>query len=359
MTEANMKKKLHTTILLLCVMPVVCGCGVQAESESKPETEEPVLRADETIQDSSADAWIGEYEFFEYIPASDENNYVAWPWSYSIRIYKKDKDCMAIMSNDGFQMVDRYRMRIVGDENEISFVFEEYLPGNMFEPFKKGDLLLRFVRSGDEIHTVWQEKQPNTEIEGQVVQFEQTVEKVTAERFKSQAVKFLKALREDNLKDFSQAVLDDSFYISRIFSRCKPGEERNEDVLSQKIRLKDIPSLDFPIGTENQPSDLNSRFCPTPESDSAYEALIAEAPMKEISIDDFYSVGKSKAEFIEQCDSLMKAYGLNFSDYAIICVAENDFVLVSFARSTLAYSDWAYFERVEDSFYLKSVLLFY
>jgi hypothetical protein len=50
----GMKKKLHTTILLLCVMLLVCGCGVQAESGSKPETEEPMLSVDETIQDSIA-----------------------------------------------------------------------------------------------------------------------------------------------------------------------------------------------------------------------------------------------------------------------------------------------------------------
>lgn len=39
-------------------------------------------------------------------------------------------------------------------------------------------------------------------------------------------------------------------------------------------------------------------------------------------------------------------------------MAYSGFVLVRHHGSSLSYSDWAYFEKVEDSFCLKSVLLF-
>jgi hypothetical protein len=303
-------------------------------------------------QEHSTDDWIGEYKFFEYIPPTSENHEFAW--RYFIHIYKNDTANIVI---DGFQTMDRYKSRIVGDENEISLVFEDYLPENVFEPFKNGDLLLRFVKNGKRIDTFWYGIQPNTELDGHM-QFKRIVEKITVERFKMQAVKFLKALRENNVKDFSQVIHNEPFYISRIFTRCKSSDERNEDVLSQKIRLNDISSLDFPIGTKNRPSDLNARFRPTRESDTSYEAIIAEAPMKAISIDAFYSVGKSKTELVEQCDSLIKERGLNLG-YTIICVNENDFVLASLAGPSLACSDWAYFRKVGDSFRLTSILMFY
>jgi hypothetical protein len=62
---------------------------------------------------------------------------------------------------------------------------------------------------------------------------------------------------------------------------------------------------------------------------------------------------------MEQCESLIAEFGPDFSGYVIICVGEDDFVLARLHGSALAYSDWAYFEKIGDSFCLESILLFY
>jgi hypothetical protein len=108
-----------------------------------------------------------------------------------------------------------------------------------------------------------------------------------AEQFKPQAMKFLKALREDSVTDFSELVTDNSFYISRLFTFGNYDDARGENVLLQKIDLKNISSLNFPIGAKNQLSELNLSFYSVFESDSANEAPFEEIPTKIKSTDVF------------------------------------------------------------------------
>jgi hypothetical protein len=188
---------------------------------------------------------------------------------------------------------------------------------------------------------------------------QQTEEEIAAVQFKPQAMKFLKALREDNVEDFSQLVLDGSFYISRIFTFGNYEDARGEEVLSQKIDLEDIASLNFPIGAKNQFSELNRRFYSVFDDELAYEAPFERIPTKTKSTDVFFSVEKSRTEFMEQCESLIAEFDSEFAGFVIIRVGEDGFVLARFQGSALSYSEWAYFENVGDSFYLKSVFLFY
>jgi hypothetical protein len=341
-------------------------------------------RDDSAFRESSADVWAGAYEFFEYaLPMSDGDH--EFTWKYRTAVYEDGRNLTADIAIDGFLTEKRYRARVTGDGDEISFVFEEYLPGNVlvFDSFEKGDLLLRFVKNGENIDTVWCGIQPNTEVKSALqfkriaeeqeaqqevksaLQFKRITEEQEAQQeernetaekqFKMQTVKFLRALRMDSVEALSQLVLNDSFRISRIFTFGNIDDARGESVTSQRIDLKDISSLNFPIGGKNQLSDLNARFFRLPERNSRYEP----SPLKVKSTDAFYTVGKFGSEILEQCDSLIEEYGSDFVGDVIIRVGENGFVFAMLQGSWLAFSDWAYFEKVGDSFYLKSVFLFY
>jgi hypothetical protein len=326
--------------------------------------------------ENSGDAWTGHYEFSEYIPLNDGDREFAW--RYSIRVLEKPANRRtADIVIDGFLTRKRYKARVVGDENDVFFVFEEYLPGNvpMFESFEKGDLLLRFVKNGEDIRAVWHGIRPNVESKGPVrferiqgdrearrtekeepaaAQFEARPEdeiKIAEKRFETQTVRFLKALRKNSAVELSPLVLDDSFFISRIFTL--PEQARGEEVVSQKIDLKDISSLDFPIGEKSELSNLNSCFSRS-EIDSVYVS-----PLIATSADAFPSTPESGEEIVKQCDSVIDGIRSGFSGDVIVRVGESGFVFATLGGYRLTFSNWAYFEKAGDSFYLKSVFLFY
>jgi len=56
---------------------------------------------------------------------------------------------------DGYQTLERNLARVIGDENSIRFEFLDYLPENMYEPYKKGDILLQFKKENSKIITIW------------------------------------------------------------------------------------------------------------------------------------------------------------------------------------------------------------
>lgn len=99
------------------------------------------------------DSWIGEYGFNEFAPPN-QNMF------YSISIDKNKNDYYADISIFGFQTNIRIQAKIVGDENFINLLFNKYLPDNVYEPYEKGDVLLSFKKSDEEIYTYWGEIRP-------------------------------------------------------------------------------------------------------------------------------------------------------------------------------------------------------
>jgi hypothetical protein len=156
------KKAFGGFVVLGAVLGVLLLCAILFAFYANSENAAP--------RENPGDAWIGHYEFVEFIaPTEEEAEYgYAWLWEYLIDIRKEDDKCTADIVINGYQTMNRYKTRVVGDENEIFFVFEEYLPDNVFEMFERGDLLLRFVKNGEEIHTVWYGMQPNVESDAPV-----------------------------------------------------------------------------------------------------------------------------------------------------------------------------------------------
>ena len=111
----------------------------------------------ETIKDTSAlESWIGDYTFSEFAPP-DQNMF------YRFSIYKENDNYYAEISVDGFQTVERLHAKVIGDEKSIKLVFDKYLPDNVFEPYKQGDILFGFEKKNLKLYTFWEKIQPMLE----------------------------------------------------------------------------------------------------------------------------------------------------------------------------------------------------
>ena len=102
---------------------------------------------------SELSSWIGNYEFGEFCPPN-------MVMAYSITIYKEIEDYYANIYIDGFQTLTRIKAKVIGNEKTIKFVFDEYLPENMWGFYKKDDVLLVFDRENSVVYTHWEELKP-------------------------------------------------------------------------------------------------------------------------------------------------------------------------------------------------------
>mgnify|MGYP007126058720 CR=1 FL=1 len=121
----------------------------------------PFIATDNSITSSSQVAkdvpflktWLGEYSFSEYAPPNQNMFYL-------INIYFEDNNCFAEFSIDGFQRLERLSAKVSGDSNLIKFAFLTYLPDNMIELYKEGDILLSFKKTDSKLITYWEKLQP-------------------------------------------------------------------------------------------------------------------------------------------------------------------------------------------------------
>jgi len=130
-------------------------------SESKPEEEtqtEPESGEDESnidpsfpefAEDADLSDWVGEYGFYEFFQPNI--NMV-----YTITVYKEDEAYFANIVIDGFQTMERVKAKVVGDQESVAFMFDSYLPDNLYKPYSAGDVLLSFERKDDAIYTEWE-----------------------------------------------------------------------------------------------------------------------------------------------------------------------------------------------------------
>lgn len=123
----------------------------------KDETDEIIPSSsneNETNSESSRlESWLGQYTFSEFIPP-DQNMY------YSISINQENGKYYAQINIDGFQTMQRLKAKVLGDENDIQLIFEDYLPDNVLEPYDKGDILLSLKKENEGLYTFWNKIEP-------------------------------------------------------------------------------------------------------------------------------------------------------------------------------------------------------
>ena len=99
------------------------------------------------------DSWVGTYTFSEFISPNIN-------MAYNIDVFKEGNSYLANINIDGFQTLKRLKTKVTGNGNSIKFIFEKYMPENMYESYKKGDVLLSFQKKDSEIYTNWGEVNP-------------------------------------------------------------------------------------------------------------------------------------------------------------------------------------------------------
>lgn len=105
--------------------------------------------ADLPMEESSPLAtWLGEYSFAEYAPP-DQNIF------YSLTIYCEGDYFFGRFSIDGFQTMERLLAEVSGDADSIDLKFLRYLPDNVSEIYKEGDILLTLEKTGGKLITTW------------------------------------------------------------------------------------------------------------------------------------------------------------------------------------------------------------
>ena len=116
-------------------------------------SDEALSNSINTSASNKMDSWLGNYSFSEVVPP-DQNMF------YEISIGKEDNKYYAELSIDGFQTMQRLKANISGNENAIEMVFEKYLPGNVFEPYEDGEILLNFEKRDSKVYTTWGKVRP-------------------------------------------------------------------------------------------------------------------------------------------------------------------------------------------------------
>ena len=97
---------------------------------------------------SNPKSWAGSYDFYEFTPPHAN-------WVYDVRVYEEGGYYYADVNIDGFQTMTRLKAKVQGNSKSIDLVFDSYLPNNMFELYKKGDILFTLKKEGNMILTYW------------------------------------------------------------------------------------------------------------------------------------------------------------------------------------------------------------
>lgn len=112
-------------------------------------------------QASVVKLWAGQYSFEE--SAKNVTGEGAQSWSYVIDVKAvDDKTLVANIQVDGFQTMTRLEAEVKATEKSAEFYFNKYGSENVFELYKKGDLLFTMLKNDkNEILTSWEKMKPN------------------------------------------------------------------------------------------------------------------------------------------------------------------------------------------------------
>lgn len=105
--------------------------------------------------------WAGQYAFDE--SAKSVTGDGAQSWSYIINVKAiDDKTLTANIQIDGFQTMTRIEADVKATDKNAEFYFSKYGADNVFELYKKGDLLFSMEKNEkNEIITNWDKMKPN------------------------------------------------------------------------------------------------------------------------------------------------------------------------------------------------------
>jgi len=131
-------------ILVIVFFLILTGCNVNYE---EMQYDLPI----ENDTNNLLNSWIGKYEFEEYIEGIGSP---IWR-NYKITIYEEYGINYADIIVDGFQTMIRARAFVQGNDESIEFIFESFLPNDLFRIYNTGDILLSFSRENDVIITTW------------------------------------------------------------------------------------------------------------------------------------------------------------------------------------------------------------
>lgn len=102
------------------------------------------------------DIWVGEYKFDEATSGPPP-----MVMDYKMEIYEEEGRYFAEIEAMGQTTMASAKAEVDGNENEISLIFREYLPDHIIGlKCEKGDIVLRLVREGGELHTYWGKMKP-------------------------------------------------------------------------------------------------------------------------------------------------------------------------------------------------------
>lgn len=148
---------------IFAIVFALASCGKQDE-KMKTENQSSSQNVAPNSQTNKSDAnnkWIGKYSFDE--SAKNVTGDGAQTWGYVITVKENsDKSLSAEINVDGFQTSTRIAADVKSTDKAAEFVFNKYLPDNMFEPYKKGDKLFTMeMNDKGEIITNWDKMKPN------------------------------------------------------------------------------------------------------------------------------------------------------------------------------------------------------
>ena len=101
---------------------------------------------------SNLSEWVGKYEYSAVISLANPSAPLGEV--YNVTIYQEKEECFAQIDADGWMLYIRAKAQVRGDKNSIELVFLENTEKAM-QLFQKGDVIIKFIRDGENIITNW------------------------------------------------------------------------------------------------------------------------------------------------------------------------------------------------------------
>lgn len=102
---------------------------------------------------NSLDDWIGKYEYSEFCPPNITFN-------IEIEIYKEKEKYFAEFQINGFQILEDFVAKVIGNENEIYFIYYKNNISQIKTTYFQNEILIRFRRYGEYLLTDWKSIKP-------------------------------------------------------------------------------------------------------------------------------------------------------------------------------------------------------
>ena len=129
-------------------------------------------------------SWVGNYIYSESLPRNPISSLVP-VIEYKIFIYEDKGETYAVFFNIGYQTFAHFYTKVVGNNQTINFLFEDYLGFNIFKNFSRGDLMLSFSLENNQLYTTWHQMQSETSITCKAtgIYFEKIIEDRIRQKF--------------------------------------------------------------------------------------------------------------------------------------------------------------------------------